>query len=412
LDRNRKLETLYLAAYFFQSPTFHFYMFLFKAAPFCLFYLLVSITFAQPSTKSITAKEAVAEAEKVISDYQEKYRSTSKADWEKGKIQIGSDSLLFTVKVFGEKPSDGRSMFISLHGGGSGPASMNDQQYKNQQRLYKPAEGVYFVPRAPSNTWNMWHQEPVDGLLERAILDAVIIEGVNPNKVYVMGYSAGGDGVYQLAPRMADHWAAAAMMAGHPGDAAILNLRNLPFFLAVGEKDAAYNRNALLTEWSNRLDSLQSTDKGGFIHDAHLMAGMPHWMKQQDTISVAWMARFKRNPYPQKVNWIQDDVVRKHFYWLSVPQGSAVKGHTVFASYGGQEVDIQRNDNDTLYIHLNDKMMNLDKQITIRQNGKVLFKGKVVRRKELIQQSYADRRDADYIFSSEIVLVNGKVHSH
>jgi poly(3-hydroxybutyrate) depolymerase len=384
-------------------------MFLFKAASVSLFCLLVSVTFAQPSTKSITAKEAVAEAEKVVSFYKDKYQSTAKADWEKGKIQIGSDSLLFTVKVFGEKPSDGRAMFISLHGGGSGPASMNDQQYKNQQRLYKPAEGVYFVPRSPSNTWNMWHQEPVDGLLERAILDAIMIEGVNPNKVYVMGYSAGGDGVYQLAPRMADHWAAAAMMAGHPGDAAILNLRNLPFFLAVGEKDAAYNRNALLTEWSNRLDSLQATDKGGFIHDAHLMAGMPHWMKQQDTISVAWMAKFKRNPYPQKVNWIQDDVVRKHFYWLAVPHGSAVKGNTVFASYHGQEIDIQRNDNDTLYIHLNDKMMNLDKPITIRQNGKVLFKGKVARRKELIQQSYADRRDADYIFSSRVVVVNGKV---
>jgi poly(3-hydroxybutyrate) depolymerase len=49
-----------------------------------------------------------------------------------------------------------------------------------------------------------------------------------------MGYSAGGDGVFQIAPRMADHWAAAAMMAGHPGDAAALNLRNLPFTIFMG----------------------------------------------------------------------------------------------------------------------------------------------------------------------------------
>jgi predicted esterase len=386
-------------------------MFLFKAVPVCLFCLLVSVAFAQSSFKSITAKEAVVETEKLILDYKEKYESNARADWEKGKILIGSDSLLFTVKVFGTKPADGRSMFISLHGGGNGPATMNDQQYKNQQRLYKPAEGVYFVPRAPSNTWNMWHQEPVDGLLERAILDAVVMEGVNPNKVYVMGYSAGGDGVYQLAPRMADHWAAAAMMAGHPGDAAILNLRNVPFFLAVGEKDAAYNRNALLTEWANRLDSLQSTDKGAFVHDAHLMVGMPHWMKQQDTISVAWMAKFKRNPYPQKINWVQDDVVRKHFYWLSVPQSAAVKGHTVFASYLGQEINIQRNDNDTLFIHLNDKMMNLDKPVIIRQNGKVLFKGKVMRKKELIQETFADRRDADFVFSGRIVLTKDQART-
>ncbi|MEM7298333.1 MAG: hypothetical protein AAF391_08720 [Bacteroidota bacterium] len=53
-----------------------------------------------------------------------------------------------------------------------------------------------------------------------------------------MGYSAGGDGVYQLAPRMADSLAAAAMMAGHPNDASPLGLRNIGFTLHMGGKDA------------------------------------------------------------------------------------------------------------------------------------------------------------------------------
>ncbi|WAC11443.1 hypothetical protein [Dyadobacter pollutisoli] len=66
----------------------------FKAALISLFCLLVSLTFAQPSSKSITAKEAAAETERVISDYKKKIFSSSKADWDKGKIQIGSDSLL------------------------------------------------------------------------------------------------------------------------------------------------------------------------------------------------------------------------------------------------------------------------------------------------------------------------------
>ena len=71
----------------------------------------------------------------------------------------------------------------------------------------------------------------------------VVTRGVNPNRIYLMGYSAGGDGVYQLAPRMADRWAAASMMAGHPNDAKPDNLRNLPFGLFMGGKDGAYNRN-------------------------------------------------------------------------------------------------------------------------------------------------------------------------
>ncbi|TDE14707.1 alpha/beta hydrolase [Dyadobacter psychrotolerans] len=372
-----------------------------------LFTVIVSLQ-AQPAVKGLTLKEAGSETEKVLKAYKEKFTPTAKEDWVSQKILIGTDSLIFTTKIFGSKPADGRSLYISLHGGGNGPAKMNDGQYRNQQKLYTPAEGVYFVPRSPSNTWNMWHQKPVDGLLERAIADAVIMEDVNPNKVYVMGYSAGGDGVYQLAPRLADHWAAAAMMAGHPGDAQVLNLRNLPFWMAVGEKDGAYNRNGLAKEWSKTLDSLQVTDKGGFVHDAYIMAGMPHWMNRQDTISVPWMAKFKRNPYPAKVNWIQDDEVRTEFYWLAVPESSAKKQNSVFVSYKGQQISIDKNDNETLHILLNDKMMNLDKEITVSQNGKVIFKGKAVRRKELIEKSFSQRHDENFVFPAGITITGGK----
>jgi poly(3-hydroxybutyrate) depolymerase len=48
-----------------------------------------------------------------------------------------------------------------------------------------------------------------------------LFRGVNPDKVYLLGYPAGGDGVWQLAPRMADRFAAAAMMAGHPNGASL-----------------------------------------------------------------------------------------------------------------------------------------------------------------------------------------------
>src|SRR6185295_3610744 len=103
--------------------------------------------------------------------------------------------------------------------------------------LYKPAEGLYIAPRAPTNAWNLWHEAPMDALLDRLIEDAIVFGGVNPDRVYLMGYSAGGDGVYQLGPRMADRWAAAAMMAGHPNEASPLGLRNIGFAIQVGAND-------------------------------------------------------------------------------------------------------------------------------------------------------------------------------
>ena len=57
----------------------------------------------------------------------------------------------------------------------------------------------------------------------------IAFHDVNPNRVYIMGRSAGGDGIYQVAPRMADRFAAAAMSAGHPNEASHLCLRNIAF---------------------------------------------------------------------------------------------------------------------------------------------------------------------------------------
>jgi predicted peptidase len=61
--------------------------------------------------------------------------------------------------------------------------------------------------------------------------------------VYILGYSAGGDGIYYLGPRLADYLAAASMMAGHPNNASPLNLRNIGFSIYMGENDSAYDRN-------------------------------------------------------------------------------------------------------------------------------------------------------------------------
>ena len=43
-----------------------------------------------------------------------------------------------------------------------------------------------------------------------------VLEMVDANKIFMTGYSAGGDGIYHMAPRMADMLAGAAMMTGHP----------------------------------------------------------------------------------------------------------------------------------------------------------------------------------------------------
>lgn len=80
----------------------------------------------------------------------------------------------------------------------------------------------------------MWFQAYLLDFYNIIIKGFVLSGLVNPNKVFISGYSAGGDGVYNLAPMMADQLAGAAMMAGHPNGAELFNTRNIAFSIQCG----------------------------------------------------------------------------------------------------------------------------------------------------------------------------------
>ena len=108
---------------------------------------------------------------------------------------------------------------------------------------------IWFVPRSPEDAWNMWHLSYIDDMFAYIIESFMILEKINPNKVYLTGYSAGGDGTYKLTPRNADRLAGAAMMAGHPNGASLLGVRNIYFSIQVGGQDSDYNRNKVALEY-------------------------------------------------------------------------------------------------------------------------------------------------------------------
>jgi dienelactone hydrolase len=377
--------------------------------------LLPVIAFLFVCNSAFSQKLSEKKAKEIASSYLQTaidaYKKQAAADWNDSTIHYHDYVMRFSYKIFGDAPSGKRSLYISLHGGGNAPVAVNDQQWQNQKRLYAPAEGVYLVPRAPTNTWNLWHETQIDDMFNTIIKDAVVFEGVDPNKVYILGYSAGGDGLYQLAPRMADHWAAASMMAGHPGDASALPLRNLPFSIFAGGNDSAYNRNNLARIWGKMLDSLQATDPEGYVHDLHVYDGLGHWMLRKDTIAIAWMAKFTRNPLPSKVVWVQDDRIHEDFYWLGTDTSQTKTGDKAVVSLNknNNEIVVEQNTFKTLYIYLNDTMLDLNKKIKIMENGKKLFKVKLKRSENVIKNSIDKRLDPNMIFYTRIKIENGEV---
>jgi hypothetical protein len=217
-----------------------------------------------------------------------------------------------------------------------------------------------------------------------------------------MGYSAGGDGVYQLAPRMADRFAAAAMMAGHPNETSPRGLRNLPFTIQVGGLDSGYNRNQVAREWGKKLDELHKADPAGYIHLVKIYADKGHWLDRQDSTAIPWMAQHQRNPSPTRVVWKQDDVTHSRFYWLAVPPNSTQDRTEVIAEQRGQQIDVQAGGVPKLLIRVNDRMLDFDQPVTVTANGQRLFHDKVHRMIAVLAKTLDEYGDPQSVFSGEL----------
>jgi hypothetical protein len=217
----------------------------------------------------------------------------------------------------------------------------------------------------------MWFKDYMeDFMLE--IIRAFCLNGLaDINKVFISGYSAGGDGVYHMGPRMADHLAGAAVMAGHPNGAHLLNLRNIPFSIQVGERDNAYNRANEAIKYSGMLAQLEQ-NYGGFEHQCKIMSGKPHWMDKQDTIIFPWLFGHTRNPYPDVILFQQCDDRRKQstFYYLRL--GDNKKGdeneETVVFKEGNKFKILS---NRIITVMVNRNMVDPMQPITIMHNNQI-----------------------------------------
>lgn len=115
------------------------------------------------------------------------------------------------------------------------------------------------------------------------------------------------------------------------------------------------------------------------------------------------MLQFDRIPYPEKVVWKQSSVTHDRFYWLGVPENEAEKDALVVSGCEGQTITIERAELiDTLLINLNDEMVDLDKKVTIKYDGEVIYNDIPQRTIAQIWKSLNERNDPNQVFSAQI----------
>ena len=369
--------------------------------------LLFNLIFGQNNNKSIDPNslskiKAQRLEEKLYTDFKEGLVVSRDAEMKARSIKINNREIKFDLKFFGDRSENGWELYFNLHGGGQTTKDENDRNWNRHKILYELKNGILFTPRSPTNTWNMWHQSHVDTFFNRIIQNMIVFHDVDPNRIYLMGRSAGGDGVYQLAPRMADRFAAAAMSAGHPNEASPLGLRNIPFAIHMGELDHRYNRNKVAVDWGNQLKALQNNDPGGYEYFVKIYKGKPHWMDNLEASALIWMSDFVRNPYPGKIIWRQDDVLHERFYWLKNINPSV--GDLIEAEIDGQIININSSTVSYIIIQLNDNLIDMDKKVVVNYRGKNLYNGYISRNENIIKDSIVEYGDPQSVYYGQISL--------
>jgi predicted esterase len=347
-----------------------------------------------------------------------------------GSLKSGEHEMPYLFMAKGEKPATGWPMFICLHGGGQHKVEeahgwdVNTREWQAQMsltaRVYKPT-GLYFIPRmADDRLGRWWHKHNID-IFTRVIRYAILFNDVDPNKIYIMGISQGGYGSCHLAPFMADLFAAAGPMAG--GMMTVTeNLRNLPFRSDIGEKDTMFKRIEYAQQLHEAIDAHKAKDPEGYKNVLAIQKGRGHGIDY--SLSPTWLATHTRDPHPERIVWRchnKHGIYRDSFYWLSLTNTPEKGEFEIVASLDkennlvtitaeevipakekGGEPSRKPLTASQIVVHLNDAMLDLEKEITIELNGKQAFKGMVKRSHGTILQNLVERGDINYAFPAEV----------
>lgn len=187
-------------------------------------------------------------------------------------LSRGGKQLRFLKETVGEADESGQyPLYIALHGGGGGPEEINNDQWIDMFGYYRGSveNGIYIAVRGVSDTWDLHFREETYPLLDALITYMTFTEHADPNRVYLLGFSAGGDGVYQLSPRLADRFAAVNMSSGHPNGVSLLNLANCPICLQTGIRDyysEDAKRSIRCAEFEKTLSEYRDTYGFGYEH--------------------------------------------------------------------------------------------------------------------------------------------------
>ncbi len=316
-------------------------------------------------------------------------------------------TMNFYVGTKGEKPEAGYPVFLYLHG--SGPRAQEWATGLALAQRFEDGPSMYIVPQIPQEgEWYRWYQRSKQWAWERILRTVLAMDEVDRARIYIYGISEGGYGSQRLASFYADYLAGAGPMAGGEPlkNAPVENLGHVAFSFLTGERDHMFFRHMLTHTTGEKLDSMQRLFPEEYRHRVELIPGRGHSIDYSPT--TPWLAQHRRVAQPRHFIWENYEMhgrKRNAFYNLQVLEESATyRTRYEFSAHSEDnsidlrvdtvayqttwkdphwgidmlfQTELTPAQSGQLRVFLSPSLVNLKKKVTIRVNGKQVFRGKV-----------------------------------
>jgi predicted esterase/tetratricopeptide (TPR) repeat protein len=344
--------------------------------------------------------------------------------WPKPDEQVRV-TMRYGARTAGDQPDRGWPVFINLHGGGNNPQA-NDVGWASTMGQYPIRQGLYVCPRAPVDSVGSWNDPRSIAALERLVVELPTKWEIDPDRVYLMGFSMGAIGVLHIGPSLPDRWAAVAATSGFnyvgaAGRAALENLFSLPVMIQIGTADMDFQRYPLAKAYAEAVTAARGLTGAGYPLEFKEHVGVGHQVNDRD--APDWLARQRRDPLPKRIIW--------HQPLLELPLGIAdtprllerSPGYRAFlrrrcywlrndAPLAFQRLDVSRAGNDfridaaghveRVTLLLDDRIADLDQPVRVLAGERELASVRVPRTVTALVASLVEYGDPGLMFCAEL----------
>lgn len=324
------------------------------------------------------------------------------------KATIGSREIRYALYVpQGYSPQIAYPLIVCLHGAG-----FDGNRYLER---WSARLGESYIVLCPSVKGGMWWTDEAAGQVISLIEDVKARYNIDTSRIFLTGMSNGGVGALRIGMNFSDRFAGVAPMAGAmPVEAMpfLKNLKNTPVYIIHGSKDQVMS-----VEYSRKISD-RLTDLGYDVvykeHDrVHPEAGGHFFPAEELPDLIKWLGGKRRNPYPKELTFLMNGNGRRGYYWVTIDETEekkeGKKNRALFTSIearviDGNRIEVKCEKVKTYTLFLNDKIVDLSKDVTIVTNGKVSFEGLIKKDPSILLKDARSRQDRDMLFTSAITI--------